>query len=198
MRRHTFDLLTPRTKTAWDKAAGKDTGAELNEEAGRHFARVDHCYRVILGRVATALVAKLSDELDEVLADYAAFKRAAAVLDFDDLLERARTLVREPRRGASRARAALSSHLRRRVPGHRPDPGGNPVPHRRRRQPAAMAGQRSPRRRSVHGRRPQAGDLSLPRRRRRLLRARRAAPSRGAGRTTSFRSRRTSAHGRRS
>jgi CRISPR-associated exonuclease Cas4 len=95
MRRHTFDLLTPRTKTAWDKAAGKDRGAEFNAEAGRHFARVDHCYRVILGRVATALVAKLSDELDEVLADYAAFKRAAAVLDFDDLLERARALVRE-------------------------------------------------------------------------------------------------------
>ena len=68
MRRHTFDLLTPRTKTAWDKAAGKDRGGELNEEAGRHFARVDHCYRVILGRVATALVAKLSAELDEVLA----------------------------------------------------------------------------------------------------------------------------------
>ena len=50
---------------------------------------------MILGRIATALVAKLSDELDEVLADYAAFKRAAAVLDFDDLLERARKLVRE-------------------------------------------------------------------------------------------------------
>jgi CRISPR-associated exonuclease Cas4 len=94
MRRYTFDLLTPRTKTAWDKAAGKDRGGELNEEAGRHFTHVDHCYRVILGRIATALVAKLSDQLDEVLADYAAFKRAAAVLDFDDLLERARGLVR--------------------------------------------------------------------------------------------------------
>ncbi len=95
MRRHTFDLLTPRTKTAWEKAAGKDRGRELDDEASRRFARVDRCYRVILGRIATALVAKLSDELDEVLADYAAFKRAAAVLDFDDLLERARKLVRE-------------------------------------------------------------------------------------------------------
>ena len=95
MRRHTFDLLTPRTKTAWEKAAGKDRGRELNEAASVHFARVDHCYRVILGRIATALVAKLSDELDEVLADYAAFKRAAAVFDFDDLLEQARKLVRE-------------------------------------------------------------------------------------------------------
>jgi len=30
MRRYTFDLLTPRTKTAWDKSAGKDRGGELN------------------------------------------------------------------------------------------------------------------------------------------------------------------------
>jgi len=95
MRRHTFDLLTPKTKIAWEKAAGKDRGALLSEEAGVHFARVDRCYRVILGRIATALVAKLSDELEEVLADYAEFKRDAAVLDFDDLLERARTLVCE-------------------------------------------------------------------------------------------------------
>jgi ATP-dependent exoDNAse (exonuclease V) beta subunit len=95
MRRHTLDLLTPRTKAAWDKAAGKDKGAELNAEAGRHFARIDHCYRVILGRVATALVAKLSDDLDEVLSEYGAFKRAAAFLDFDDLLERACALVGE-------------------------------------------------------------------------------------------------------
>jgi ATP-dependent exoDNAse (exonuclease V) beta subunit len=108
MRRHTLDLLTPRTKAAWDKAAGKDKGAELNAEAGRHFERIDHCYRVILGRVATALVAKLSDELDEVLADYAAFKRAAAVLDFDDLLERARALVSEH----EAVREALGQHYR--------------------------------------------------------------------------------------
>jgi len=94
MRRHTFDLLTPKTKTAWVRIAGKDRGAELSEVATRHFAQVDHCYKVILGRVATALVAQLSSELDEVLFDYKAFKRAAAALDFDDLLERARTLVR--------------------------------------------------------------------------------------------------------
>jgi CRISPR-associated exonuclease Cas4 len=36
MRRNTFDLLTPRTKAAWDKAAGNDRGGEINEEAGRH------------------------------------------------------------------------------------------------------------------------------------------------------------------
>lgn len=95
MRKNTFELLPLRTKSAWEKAAGRDRGDRLYNEVIRHFARVDHCYRVLLGRVATALVANLSDELDEVLAEYAAFKRAAAVLDFDDLLERAQALVRE-------------------------------------------------------------------------------------------------------
>jgi ATP-dependent exoDNAse (exonuclease V) beta subunit len=95
MRYRTLDLATPKTKTAWDKAAGKDRGSALNDEAERHFANVDRCYRVILGRIATALVAQLSDELDEVLAGYSAFKRAAAVVDFDDLLDGARALVRE-------------------------------------------------------------------------------------------------------
>jgi CRISPR-associated exonuclease Cas4 len=95
MRKNTFDLIRPRRKSAWEKVAGKDLGGRLNEESGQHFDQVDHCYRVVLGRIATALVAGLSDELDEVLDDYAAFKRAAAVLDFDDLLERARALVRD-------------------------------------------------------------------------------------------------------
>jgi CRISPR-associated exonuclease Cas4 len=95
MRRHSFDLLTPRRKFAWERVAGKERGARLNDEAIKCFERVDRCYRILLGRTATALVALLSAELDEVLDDYAAFKRAAAVLDFDDLLEKARALVRD-------------------------------------------------------------------------------------------------------
>jgi CRISPR-associated exonuclease Cas4 len=95
MRRNTLDLIPPRRKGAWEKIAGKEAGGRLSEEAGRLFERVDACYRLLLGRVATALVATLSRELDEILGDYEALKRAAAVLDFDDLLERARTLVRD-------------------------------------------------------------------------------------------------------
>ncbi|MCP3468192.1 exodeoxyribonuclease V subunit beta [Bradyrhizobium sp. CCGUVB23] len=95
MRRRSFDLLTPRRKSAWERVAGKERGARVNEEATACFERVDRCYRTLLGRIATALVAQLSAELDEVLNDYAAFKRAAAVLDFDDLLEKARALVRQ-------------------------------------------------------------------------------------------------------
>jgi ATP-dependent exoDNAse (exonuclease V) beta subunit len=108
MRRDSCDLLTPRRKSAWEKIAGKDTGSRLNGEAERYFERVDHCYRVILGRIATALVSMLSEELDEVLDDYAAFKRAAAVLDFDDLLERAQSLVQ----GHDNVRRALGARYR--------------------------------------------------------------------------------------
>ncbi|MFM9848925.1 MAG: UvrD-helicase domain-containing protein [Hyphomicrobiaceae bacterium] len=102
MRAKTFDLLRPELKGAWQKAAGRDAGARLNEEAENQFDRVDLCYRAVLGTVAASLVAGLSGELDEVLVEYGTFKRAAAVLDFDDLLHIARALVRnhEPVRRA--------------------------------------------------------------------------------------------------
>ncbi|MDY6947750.1 MAG: UvrD-helicase domain-containing protein [Pseudomonadota bacterium] len=89
-----FDLKTPQLKSAWQKAAGATDGPHLNDEMMQHFQRVDGCYRTLLGKVATALIARLSAELDGVLEDYEDFKRRAAVLDFDDLLYRARDLVR--------------------------------------------------------------------------------------------------------
>jgi len=94
MRGKTLDLKDPPGKSAWEKAAGRARGWHVAEEAAALFAHVDDRYRTVLGRVATALVAMLSAELDEVLAAYGAFKRAAASLDFDDLLEHARNVVR--------------------------------------------------------------------------------------------------------
>lgn len=108
MRSDTFDLIAPRWKAAWEKVAGQQDGAKFNEEAGRLFDRVNASYRGILGRIATTLVEILSKELDEVLNDYADFKRAAAVLDFQDLLQRARSLVREH----DAVRRALGAHYR--------------------------------------------------------------------------------------
>lgn len=93
MRAKSFDLLRPRLKGAWQRAAGDEAGERLNEEAERQFERIDFCYRATLGAVATSLMASLARELDEVRADYEAFKRSAAVLDFDDLLHIARALV---------------------------------------------------------------------------------------------------------
>jgi len=113
MRKGSFELLTPRLRTAWQKAAGKEAGPRYYAEAEAHFDRADACYRTLLGRIARNLVAVLSDELDEVLAAYDGFKRAAAVLDFDDLLHRACALVRrhEPVRQALGARYRLRSPM---------------------------------------------------------------------------------------
>lgn len=88
-----YQLKVPRLKAAWQRLAGADEGAKLNDEAIQRFGRVDSAYRTLLGKVATALVANLSKDVDEVVDGYRAFKRAAAVLDFDDLLYNVRDLV---------------------------------------------------------------------------------------------------------
>ncbi len=88
-----FELKLPRMKGAWQRAAGKEEGARRNDEAMRRFGNVDIAYRTLLGKVATALIAALSEDVDDVLDDYAQFKRAAALLDFDDLLYRTRDVV---------------------------------------------------------------------------------------------------------
>jgi CRISPR-associated exonuclease Cas4 len=101
-RQKNLELMPPRRRGAWQQLAGKAEGARLADEADGLFASVNDCYRRLLGAIATALVEVLSAEIDEVLNDYVDFKRQAAVLDFDDLLHRARDLVRnhEPVRKA--------------------------------------------------------------------------------------------------
>ena len=108
MRRWSAELLKPRLKSAWQKVAGREDGSRLVGEMDLHFADVDRAYRIVAGRIAQALVSILGDELDEVLNAYRAFKREAAVLDFDDLLECARNLVR----GHDEVRRALGEQYR--------------------------------------------------------------------------------------
>jgi CRISPR-associated exonuclease Cas4 len=100
--RNSLALRAPRTLTAWRKAAGDVDGARLEAESLAAFAQVETAYTALLGRVGGALVHALSGELDELMADYAAYKRAAAVLDFDDLLQVAGALLQrhEPVRAA--------------------------------------------------------------------------------------------------
>lgn len=109
MRGNSYDLNPPQLKGAWGKVAGESEGARLHDEAVAHFRRVDACYRALLGKIATALIWTLSTQLDEVLDAYAQFKRKAAVLDFDDLLYRARDLVK----GHENVRAALGQRFSR-------------------------------------------------------------------------------------
>jgi CRISPR-associated exonuclease Cas4 len=107
MQRDSFELVRPRTEHLWRKTAGADA-PQLATAFEAAFHEVDRAYRQLLGDVASAITAQLSRELDEVLADYAAAKRAAAVLDFDDLLEHAVTLLR----GHPPVRAALAERFR--------------------------------------------------------------------------------------
>src|SRR5690606_6350700 len=82
--------------------------ARLADELGQHFDDIDRAYRWVSGRVATALVAAFAIELDEVLFEWRRYKREAALLDFDDLLECARNLVR----GNDAVREALGERYR--------------------------------------------------------------------------------------
>ena len=80
-------------KTAWIRSCGKDAGQRYCEIAETHFEVVNSTYRTLLGAIGASMVSALSTTLDEVLTLYNTRKRAAAVLDFDDLLSRAHELV---------------------------------------------------------------------------------------------------------
>jgi CRISPR-associated exonuclease Cas4 len=56
---------------------------------------VDKSWRNLIGHVASCLAWSLSSSLDDLLRAYRDRKRAAAILDFDDLLIHARSLVRD-------------------------------------------------------------------------------------------------------
>lgn len=97
-----LDWRSYNFKTAWKNAAGANDGPALFEMALGHYEACRAGFAALMGEIGGALIAELSDELDELLSDYAARKRAAASLDFDDLLLRARAMVRshEKVRGA--------------------------------------------------------------------------------------------------
>jgi ATP-dependent exoDNAse (exonuclease V) beta subunit len=106
MRKWALELKPYRRKTAWKKAQGEEAGERLNREAEAHFDSADRAYRSLLGHIGQALITSTSAALDDMLARYAQRKRAAAVLDFDDLLLHARDLVV----GREDVRQALGLH----------------------------------------------------------------------------------------
>lgn len=81
-------------RSAW-RMVGSEAGADLFEAAQTHYEACRRAFGHLMGQLGGALIAYLSIELDELLADYTARKRAAAALDFDDLVLKARALVRE-------------------------------------------------------------------------------------------------------
>lgn len=65
-----------------------------SEIALHHYQVVVDAWNELIGHIAASLVCTLSSSLDLLLESYQARKRAAAVLDFDDLLLQVRSLVR--------------------------------------------------------------------------------------------------------
>lgn len=87
-------------KGKWAEAAkiaglGKADGERFNLEAQDHYERCCAAWTRLLQNAATRVLAGLVAELRPVLATYQAQKRATAQLDFDDLIESARRLLRD-------------------------------------------------------------------------------------------------------
>jgi ATP-dependent exoDNAse (exonuclease V) beta subunit len=93
MRKWALELKPYRRRMAWKKAHGDQAGDRLGRKAEVCFEAADLAYRKLLGHIGQALITSTSASLDDMLARYAQQKRAAAVLDFDDLLLHARQLV---------------------------------------------------------------------------------------------------------
>lgn len=79
--------------------AAQSFGAHPSEPAGdaaiQHYQIVADAWNGLIGHIAGALVCILSSSLDLLLESYQGRKRAAAVLDFDDLLLHVRSLIRD-------------------------------------------------------------------------------------------------------
>jgi CRISPR-associated exonuclease Cas4 len=70
-------------------------GNDVDNGSGRAlYEAVNDAWTDLIGHIASTLVCSLSGSLDQLLESYQARKRAAAILDFDDLLIHVRSLVR--------------------------------------------------------------------------------------------------------
>ncbi|TIV07656.1 MAG: hypothetical protein E5W02_24500, partial [Mesorhizobium sp.] len=81
----------------YDEAA-RGFGAHTNDvgnDSGRAlYEAVNEAWNRLIGHIASTLVCSLSASLDQLLESYRSRKRAAAILDFDDLLIHVQSLVR--------------------------------------------------------------------------------------------------------
>jgi ATP-dependent exoDNAse (exonuclease V) beta subunit len=87
-----------RVRVAWQRAAAAAGRSKANAEQACDAATSDYesCHdalEALLSEAAAELLARLAVEMDELMRDWRAYKRAAALLDFDDLLYTARDLL---------------------------------------------------------------------------------------------------------
>ena len=100
-------------KTKWRAAAkrvglAQADGDRLNDEAGAHYALCRATWTALQGAVATHVLADLVPLVEPVMARFREHKRAAALLDFDDLIFAARDLLRD----RDEVRRALAKRFR--------------------------------------------------------------------------------------
>lgn len=93
MKWNEFTFIEPRNLGRWKSAYGKDDGPDLSQQADEHFRTCVTHFAELLGQIGDAMVGQMSRALDPVTDLYNERKGEAAVLDFDDLLGRAHTLV---------------------------------------------------------------------------------------------------------
>ena len=87
-------------KTKWRAAAkrvglAQADGDRLNDEASAHYAHCRATWTELQGAVATHVLADLVPLVEPVMARFRGHKRAAALLDFDDLIFAACDLLRD-------------------------------------------------------------------------------------------------------
>ncbi|WOS67086.1 UvrD-helicase domain-containing protein [Sinorhizobium fredii] len=83
---------------SYDEAArgfGADREDLANEQIRALYDATDTAWKGLVGHIASTLICSLSNTLEELLDSYQERKRAAAVMDFDDLLIHVRSLVRD-------------------------------------------------------------------------------------------------------
>ncbi|MCA6104858.1 UvrD-helicase domain-containing protein [Bradyrhizobium australafricanum] len=102
-----------QTKTKWQDAAAKAGQSKANGTAAFDaiLPRYKACHdglEALLGAIAGELLSRLCDEMRSLLEEWRHYKRAAALLDFDDLLYTARDLLRDH----GEVRRALSQRFR--------------------------------------------------------------------------------------
>jgi ATP-dependent exoDNAse (exonuclease V) beta subunit len=87
-----------KTKGKWEKAAAaagrsKADGVEAYDTVRRHYEACHEAFQNIMAAAAGSVLERTVVAMDGLMADWRAYKHAAALLDFDDLLYTARDLL---------------------------------------------------------------------------------------------------------
>ena len=102
-----------QTKGKWEKAAAavgrpKAAGTEAFDTATARYLACHDAREAFMASAAGEVLGRVAEEMNGLLADWRAYKHAAALLDFDDLIYTARDLLA----GHEQVREALARRFR--------------------------------------------------------------------------------------